>query len=385
MEMKAVEFVQHGQLMYVGAVKAKELAEGLKKQNIKVDVWTPDNPEGYQRQHSKSRSMEFARFIATKNISPASILLSIRGEDTRKISYNNGKLHIPHDVTLYLCDGQHRCWGFVYCMDELKSLPDDFEVPVTIMLVDDAFSEAKQFVIINKTQKGVRTDLAERFLLQAVQREGISTIMEGLANGTLPKPIFKDIGWRPKAVEIADRLNSDSGSVWYGRIGQPNVSSPSAIIKQKSFTDSLAPILTHEEFKDQDVSVLSKILNNYWNAIKRLLPEAFENPKDYLVQKTTGAFVFHRLFPTVIKYCTDENGRYILTEGRLYDVLSKLRDSGYMKPDAWRSSKRGIPGGKIALMGTSQKTFATLSDILARELEIKLSPSERTRGRFILQ
>lgn len=384
MEIKSVEFLQHGQLMYVGAVKARELAEGLKRQNIKVDVWTPDNPEGYQRQHSKSRSMEFAGFIAAKNVSPASILLSIRGEDAKKILYNDGRLKIPDDVTIYLCDGQHRSWGFVYCMDELKSLPDDFEIPVTVILVDNAFDEAKQFVIINKTQKGVRTDLAEKFLVQAVQREGLSTIMEEVSKGALPKKIFKDIEWKPKAVETAEKLNSDSASVWYGRIGQPNVSSPSASIKQKSFTDSLAPILTHEEFRDQDVNTLLKILNNYWNAIRRLMPDAFENPKDYVVQKTTGAFVFHKLFPTVVKYCTDENGKYILTEGRLYDTLSKLKDSEYMKSSVWKSSRRGIPGGKIALMGTSQKTFTTLSDILARELESRSTPAERTRGRIVV-
>ena len=112
------------------------------------------------------------------------------------------------------------------------------------------------------------------------------------------------------------------------------------------------------------------------------MPEAFRSPKEYIVQKTTGAFVFHRFFLTVAKYCKDAtSGKYILRYGRIYDILSKLKDSEYLKPEAWRSSRRGIPGGKIALMGTSQKTFRTLSEILARELENRVKSLEIARAR----
>ena len=83
----------------------------------------------------------------------------------------------------------------------------------------------------------------------------------------------------------------------------------------------------------------------------------------------------------------------IFEEGRLWkyeygnqthapkSILSKLKDSEYLKPEAWRSSRRGIPGGKIALMGTSQKTFKTLSEILARELENRVKSLEIARAR----
>ncbi|MHA1712409.1 MAG: DGQHR domain-containing protein [Candidatus Freyarchaeota archaeon] len=382
LRVPAIRFEQHGRKMFVTVLEASWIAEALETGRLKVDVWKPNNPDGYQREHSKTRSKEYARFIAAKNISPPSILLSIRGADGDRVTYKDNYLMIPDDVTLYLVDGQHRAWGFYYCQRNMEANLDNFTIPTVVMLADDKYEEAKQFVIINKTQKGVRTDLAERFLQQAALKEGYTKIMEDVASGALPRKIFADIEWRPKAVEIADILNNDSNSPWFGRIRPPNVSQPGATVRQKSFTDSLEPILKHPDFKDLDTETLAKVLNNYWKAIRDLMPEAFTSPKDYVTQKTTGVFVFHGLLPTIAKYCKDpETGVYVLTYGRLRDILSKLRDSEYLQAEAWRASRRGIPGGKVALMGTSQKTFKTLRSILEKELEDRMEREEIVRRR----
>lgn len=385
MKLRALNFRQHGRTMFVTALKASWIAKALESKRIKVDIWKPDNPDGYQREHSKRRSREYARFIAAKNISPPSILLSIRGADGKRVVYKDGYLEIPDDITLYLVDGQHRAWGFYYCLKERRANLNDFAIPTVIMLSDDKYEEAKQFVIINKTQKGVRTDLAERFLQQAALKEGYAKIMEDVAKGALPRKIFADIEWRPKATEIADILNNDPSSPWYQRIKPPNVSQPEATVRQKSFTDSLEPILRHPDFKDLDAETIAKILNNYWRAIKDLMPKAFRSPKDYVVQKTTGVFVFHGLLPTIAKYCRDpKTGTYVLTYGKLRDILFKLKDSEYLKAEAWKASKRGIPGGKVALMGTSQKTFRTLRSILEKELEDRMREEEEVRKRVVV-
>lgn len=383
MRLRAIEFKQHGNTMYLVCLKANLIAEWLRTGRLKVDVWKPTNPDGYQREHNKRRALEFARFVAAKNISPNSILISVRGKDAKKLKYENGFLEIPDDITLYLVDGQHRGWGLVYLVTELRQRCEDFEIPTVIMPVESSYEEAKQFVIINKTQKGVRTDLAERFLQKVSMKEGYASIKEAIAKGALPKAIFSDIDWRPKAVEIADKLNNDPNSPWYGRIRPPNVSQPDATIRQKSFTDSLEPILKHPDFKDLSVDLLVRILNNYWRAISSIIPEAFASPKDYVVQKTTGAFVFHSLFPTVAKYCKDPlTGKYILTYGKLRDILSKIANSEWLRAEEWRVSKRGVPGGRVALMGTSRKTFITLRDILEHELEKRMVAEKEVEKRF---
>lgn len=372
--------------MYLATMKALELREGLRSGRIKVDVWTPENPNGYQRAHSKTRSRAFGRFISVVgNISPTAYLLSIRG-NSDLLQYSDGYLTIPDDVTIWLTDGQHRAKGIEYAIDEMKVSLENFELPVVILPTKDAYEEAKQFVIINKTQKGVRTDLAERHLQQAVTKEGYAKLRLDLKEGRLPKAIFADMEWRPRAVDIADELNKTS-LVWKGRIRVPNVSQPTATVSQKSFTDSLEPILTHPDFKDLSKDVQVKILENYWTAIRDMMISAFASPEDYVVQKTTGVFVFHGILPTIAKYCKDPNtGKYELTYAKFKEIFSKISKSEWLQAESWRASQKrlGIIGGKVAQMGTSAKSFSVLKDVLIAELEDTMAEAKEVKARVIV-
>ena len=386
MKIPALPFQQHGKRMYIGFLKASELSQYLKGGKIKVDVWTPDNPMGYQRAHSKTRSRAFAKFISAKeNISPLTLLLSVRN-NFDAIQYSNGFLTIPDDVTLYLVDGQHRARGIEQAIYELGADLNDVDVPIVIMPTKDSYEEAKQFVIINKTQKGVRTDLAERHLQQAVLREGYAKLKMDMEEGRLPRAIFGDIEWRPRAVEIADELNKNS-AVWKERIKAPNVYQPKATVSQKSFTDSLEQFLTHPDFRDLPKDLQIKILENYWMAIRDIMKDAFIRPEDYLVQKTTGVFVFNGLLPTVAKYCKNpDTGKYELTYAKFKEVFSKLSKSDWLQAESWKASqkRRGIIGGKVAQMGTSQKSFSVLRDILTKELEDVMAKEEEVKTRVIV-
>jgi DGQHR domain-containing protein len=385
MKIRATQFVQHGKQLYLGTMKASELCEGLGSGRIKVDVWTPDNSDGYQRVHSKTRSRAFGRFIAAKgNISPTAFLLSIRGNS--KLQFSNGYLLIPDDETIWLTDAQHRCKGVEYAIKELNVSLEDFEFPVVIMPTKDAYEEAKQFVIINKTQKGVRTDLAERLLQQAISQEGYAKLRMDLEEGRLPRAIFSDIEWRPRAVEIADELNKNS-SVWQGRVRLPNVSQPMATVSQKSFTDSLEPMLTHPDFKDLPKDIQVKILDNYWIAIRDTIKDAFVSPEDYVIQKTTGVFVLNGMIPTVAKYCKDPNtGKYELTYAKFKEIFSKISTSEWLQAESWQAARKraGVVGGKVAQMGTSQKSFSVLRDILVAELEDAMGEAEVVKGRVVV-
>lgn len=386
MKLKAIRFEQHDREMYLAALKATELRDGLKSGRIKVDVWTPSHREGYQRRHSKTRSRAFGRFVAgIANVSPSSLLLSIRG-DSNNLQYSNDYLVIPDNETIWLTDGQHRGKGIEYAIEQLEANLEDFELPVIIFPTEDAYEEAKQFVIINKTAKGVRTDLAERFLRRAVSREGYAKLRMDLAQGRLPRAIFRDIEWRPRAVEIADELNKNS-PVWQGRIRNPNVSQPTATVSQKSFTDSLKPMLTHPDLKDLPKDIQIKILDNYWMAIRDTVKGAFISPGDYVMQKTTGVFVLNGVLLTIAKYCKDPNtGKYELTYAKFMEMLSKISSSDFLQPESWQASRKrlGIVGGKIAQMGTSAKSFSILMDLIIAELESSMEEAEEVRGRVVV-
>lgn len=386
MKIRAVPFSQHGREMYLGVMKASEIAEGLESGKIKVDVWTPDHQEGYQRAHSKTRSKAFGRFIADKtNISPTGFTLSIRNGG-RSLHYSDGYITISDNETFWLTDGQHRAKGIEYAINEMRVNLEDFEVPVIILPTEGAYEEAKQFVIINKTQKGVRTDLAERFLQKAISQEGYAKIRTALEEGTLPRTVFEDIEWGPRATEILDELN-ESSPIWQGRIRLPNVSNPMATVSQKSFKESLKPFLTYPDFKDLPKDIQIKILDNYWMAIRDLMPDAFDAPQNYVLQKTTGVYVFNGILPKIAKYCRDpETGKYELTSKRFKEIFEKIANSEYLNSESWRAAqrRRGIMGGKVAQMGTSQKSFNVLMDIIISELEAAMEEAEEVRTRVIV-
>jgi len=371
LEIEAIHFIQNETTMYIAKMKTTDLLN-----RTKVDVWRIDEgvEKGYQRNPSVSRARSFGRFMQVGNTSPSSILLSIRGDDAKRVRYEKGHLIVPDNLTLWLVDGQHRVEGLRQVID-VDSNIGGLEFPVVIMLVDLDYEEAKQFVIINKTQKGVRADLAERFLQKAIKMEGWKQLRAQKELGIL-KPILGDIDWRPRAVEIADMLNNDTDSVWHGKIRLPNAPKENTIVAQKSFTDSLEPILKHEYFKNRTADAIVSILNNYWNAISKLCDDAFDTPQDYVLQKTTGTFVLHRILPTVAKYCRDAQGKLVLTEPKIEEILSKVKKE-YMNSKYWHVD------GEAGQMGTSQKTFKLIADFIERSLADAVEKVEEFSGDIV--
>jgi len=206
-----------------------------------------------------------------------------------------------------------------------------------------------QFLIINKTQKGVRSDLAERFLSRLFdETEDIISQM--------PSTVTKGITWMPKAIQVSENINERKDSVWYKKIRFPNEPRLSTISSQKSFTESLKTIIKNEIYENYNVEEITELLVRYWGAIKDLCQKSFKNPEEYLIQKTTGVFTIHKLFPFVVSYCGDK-----VTKERIKEVLSKMEKG--MNDEYWGTN------GQVGLAGTSQKSFSIIYKKLLNYLE----------------
>src|SRR5437667_4639953 len=216
--------------MYVGLMSGRDLRDPNK---VRADMWARDNPDGYQREPTISRVLAFARYIAKgKGTSALSVLLSLRSVPKfHQKSGNFGVLEIPDNEILWIVDGQHRLAGFRHLASKNPAY-DDFLLPVVLMptaedsgdalqTLNARYEEAKQFVIINRTQKGVRADLAERFLQNAVQMEGMLNLVKQRESGVL-RSVWREIEWRPKAVTIVTKLNELPSSIWYSHVRMPN-------------------------------------------------------------------------------------------------------------------------------------------------------------------
>ncbi|MDD5191688.1 MAG: DGQHR domain-containing protein [Candidatus Nanoarchaeia archaeon] len=347
MEISAFEIIQNNTPIYITYMTAEQLSDFKR---IKVDIFKNENEEGYQREINDKRSEEFAKYVINaKGISPVSILINVR----QKLNFirekdNFGKLIIPDNSLMWIVDGQHRRKGLVMAVNEMSEYKS-YQIPVVITNLSKTYDEAKQFIIINKTQKGVRSDLAERFLSKLFEEpEDIISQM--------PATVIRGITWIPKSIEVSEKLNERKDGVWYKRIRFPNEPKMITLVSQKSFTESLRPVIRNEIFEQYSVEEISELLTRYWNAIKELCPEAFKLPDEHLIQKTTGIFTLHRLFPLVISYCGDK-----VKIERIKEILSKMERG--MNSNYWGVS------GEIGLAGTSQKSFSIIYKKLSTYLE----------------
>lgn len=171
LRITGVKFYQHETQFIIGYAKAGDILR-----QSRIDEWGPENPEGYQREVIERRAREFGNFIAKKGISPNAILLNIRDVDIGTINeIRENEYEIPEGIHLWVVDGQHRLKGL-----EISGMkhPDilDMNLPVIVLNLKSKNpdlarnQEAAQFLIINKTQKGVRSDLAEHLLAKAKEK-----------------------------------------------------------------------------------------------------------------------------------------------------------------------------------------------------------------------
>lgn len=204
--------------------------------------------------------------------------------------------------------------------------------------------EANQFYILNNTQKKVSTDLAQR-LISKLAKENPDEYKKLEDENRL---------WEVRALAVVDLLNERPDSPWYRMVRLPNSDKmASNIINQTSFVKSLKPL-----FKDGFFSSIKKvnesyeILKNYWIAVKRVFPDAFVSPKEYVIQKTPGLFSLHELAHKILV----KKGENCQKELDFLLILKEVFSSPSYNGDFWRSDGEGA-----ALYG-SMKGFRILAN-----------------------
>ena len=388
--------------MFTGLIKISELLKLDQQDQLKVAEFsarTTNSPEeGYQRAVESTRARRFGRWLATgNNISPASILLSIRDEDVKmdNATYdereanvtddfglrdaNSVDLKIQPDCKIWIVDGQHRIRGIKELAEADQKKIGNVNIAFTLLWGLNVTAEAEQFVIINKTQKAVRTDLAERFVAKEYKRRGEVSVMADPNS-----PIFKKAPWLAKAMDVLDTLiDPDRKTVWTDKVLLPNETRAKTMtVTQSAFTNSLetilrprlGPLANEDSYKICDIV---DIIDDYWNAIKENCPTPFEprsethTPNDYALQQTVGVSSLHLLLTMLLN---DFKG--VLKrdrESRTRQFTELLAVDGIQNVDHW---DRTIPdkdgtdakGGKWTRMGTNQKTFKIVSDKIYNEI-----------------
>ena len=371
MKLIAMKCEQNGHAMYLACVPLRLLAD---TNRVRPEIWDMKaNPEGYQRLLEPARGKQFKEYFEKGGFSPVSIMLNVR----EKVTFSEGKdgigtLNVPDSATMRVVDGQHRIAGFLLLGEERENA-DSMSIPVIITNEPDVDIEVEQFLTINRTQVGVPTDLAYEQMFK------MDRIAKQRGSGSLSKRVLTGSEWIPMAIRIMETLSQEAP--WKNRIrfATENRKASAGKLRSKTMADSLKPIILNDTLAaiTNDAEKWADILANYWQAIAKLMPDAFGSPSQYVVQSRTGTFLFHRLFPTVAEYCRDGDN-YEFTEERFEDVLAGL---DFLKANKWSKADRklGTPAAPYANMGTSEGSYKLALRDMRDALVVKHSRTEKLK------
>ncbi len=296
---------ERGQAIYMAVIKAKEFMTRENERFI-IDYYRRENgkEDGYQRplaHNSVSKIKDYILKEVKYPILPTSILANARYK-LKFEALNDPCGQLTIDQPLYIIDGQHRfeAWKQLMHDDKLKEVFGDYEFPVVILSGFEKIDEIEQFYVINSRQKRIKTDLAQRNFLSLAGHEKTESLIPERSK------------WTMYATKIVDILNEETeNSIWHDHIILPDDGldlRKRKIISQASFVSSLKPMFIGRDaifvVDNKELPKLIKtwasFINNYWQTIYKIYPEAIDNLHDYSLMKTVGVFSLHLLLVKMI-------------------------------------------------------------------------------------
>ena len=117
---------------------------------------------------------------------------------------------------------------------------------------------------------------------------------------------------------------------------------------------------------------LADLLIDYWNAVSRVYPGAFQEPHRYTILETPGLFSLHRLFPNIYGMCTR---RGMVTMDALERHLRLLRAETPDHPDPDFRGPLGLEfwtkeHGPLIALSTNMKIISDLHRHLLTKVQL---------------
>lgn len=232
---------------------------------------------GYQRGEVLRHVNEIAEYLNSDHvIFPNAIIMAmsseVRFKQSRGPNYGNGDclagiIEIPKREpgkrVAWIVDGQQRTLALMKCRRQ------DLQVPITAFLSDDFEVHRSQFLLVNKVKP------LPNGLINELLPEVNTTLPSSLAKNKIPSA-------------ICNILNKDPESPFCGIIIRPTTDrhiENNAVITDNSLLQVIRSSLNSMhgclyQYKNVatgeiDVDSIRKILNLYWNEVKRVFPDAW--------------------------------------------------------------------------------------------------------------
>ncbi len=278
-QIPAFKIFQHNTAMLLFITNTKMIYE-----RFDVSRRITDKVLGYQRSFSKSRIKEIKTYInQEQGIIPNSILVNF---DDGKFSYSEENKILTLDDTESLgiiIDGQ-------YLVNGSYEANPDFSLIVVATLGLSVREQAKLFMTINKTQRGVPTSLYLDLL--------------DLIEGDIENFDDEGITAERRAREIAIRLNETDESPLCELIRRTGdaghgISLTEFVNQIKNYVDPKTGSLANFGFEQQ-----YKIFEIYFRSIKAVFLEQWQDPTSYILKTVGFAGImqaFYEIFNLVIQ------------------------------------------------------------------------------------
>ena len=351
---RAGEDYSGGLTLYVGSMTLAQLIK-----HAKVDTWSPNNPDGYQRPSIERRIKDLAKYVREdEGVLPTSVLLGTRPGDEPRIELVNfgdstsgvsiGELHIPDGAVLWLIDGQHRYSGVKFAYERGHEQLKDYPFPICVMWDVEQYEEMLHFNIVNTMQRKMSTDIVDRHLVQIQLKKGFKQAASG-ARGE------KEY-MRATATRIVDRLNCGPG-VWQHQIAIPGVvGRDEGLVRQHAVVVSIEPVLKDSWFRGATDDEVVAVLTYYWDSVKEVWPHAFDSPKEHRVQATVGIYSLHMLLPVIIQRCVEVQD---ISKDRMLELIKNMN----LPNDFWHKEY-----GDPLTLGTGMASIRALGHYLTAQL-----------------
>lgn len=228
---------------------------------------------GFQRSLNEARADDIAQYLVkSKGSIPTNIVLS--AQDVAGIVYNSRVKSVSfkrQPRAFLVLDGQHRLWGYKRCLDNFSV---DYRVPVAIYEGLNRQQEAKLFIDINTTQRGVPVALL-------LDIQNLAEI-EGAANAQL-RQIFDRLAEDP-ASPLAGKL-SKAKSVT-GKVSRVTFNRAVAHVLRSSVVGSLTNDDTYKLIRNYLAAFEAELLSSKRNLVRSVYFEAIFQVFEDVVRST---------------------------------------------------------------------------------------------------
>lgn len=318
-----IKLTQNQHTFYITTIKIEDLFP-----YCFVSSRHEDPVNGFQRLLNQQRAEEIAKYLSNSDGSiPTCIVLSAQSEAQLKWVNNSKKITFKNIPRAFLViDGQHRLWGYHICLEKYEK---SLRVPVAIYSGLDRATEAKLFVDINTTQKGVTASL----LLDIQQLAG------------------RDNDTDRELRSLFDQLAKDHRSPLRLRMS-PSKSAPGRI-SRVTFKKALAGVLTGGALASLNGDERYTLLLNYLLAMDAEL--SAPNAKKLLFSASFFEALFD-VFDNVIEYTLAKQGN--LKQASIQETIRPIARIDY-------SNTKGTKGNYVFLMKSALRSSRRISgDIL---------------------